>query len=150
MNTLNSSSSSASFTVDKQEEEGQHVICKLACGFGDVTNVTVDEETATEMDTCAELQGNGNKYFVKTRNGESVELLVQFGSSTSSVSSGYRTAANRQVDIKTEPSSSDGGNGGSDDSGDNDSSDGGDLFAASMKLYDLVGVAASALAATLM
>ena len=99
MSTLNSSSSSASFTVDKQEEEGQHVICKLASGFGDVTNVTVDEETATEMDTCAELQGNGNKYFVKTRNGGSVELLVQFGSSTSSVSSGYRTAANRQVDI---------------------------------------------------
>ena len=93
MNPLNSSSSSASFTVDKQEEEGQHVICKLASGFGDVTNVTVDEETATEMDTCAELQGNGNKYFVKTRNGGSVELLVQFGSSTSSVSSGYRTAA---------------------------------------------------------
>ena len=43
MNTLNSSSSSASFTVDKQEEEGQQVICKLASGFGDVTNVTVDE-----------------------------------------------------------------------------------------------------------
>jgi hypothetical protein len=55
VNTLNSSSSSASFTVDKQEKEGQHVICKLANGFGDVMNVTVDEGTAAEMDTCAEL-----------------------------------------------------------------------------------------------
>jgi hypothetical protein len=149
VNTLNSSSSSASFTVDKQEEEGQHVICKLANGFGDVTNVTVDEETAAEMDTCAELQSNENKYFVKTRNGGSVDLLMQFGSNTSSASSGYRTAANRQVDIKTDPSSSDGGTGGSDDGGDNNSSDGGESFAASMKLCDLVGVAASALAATL-
>jgi hypothetical protein len=129
-----SSSASATFTVDKSDDQGQHVICKLDNTFDSVTNVTVNGNAATKVDSYEDLNGDQAKFLVKSRSNGRIDLLVHFGSSTSGSSAGYRTASNsREVTVEGESS--------------DDDNSSGRLSATSFKLYALGSIAAVVLAA---
>lgn len=129
-----SSSASATFTVDKSDDQGQHVICKLDNTFDSVTNVRVNGNAATKVNSYEDLDGDQAKFLAKSRSNGRIDLLVHFGSSTSGSSAGYRTASNsREVTVEGESSD------------DNNSS--GRLSATSFKLYALGSIAAVILAA---
>jgi hypothetical protein len=129
-----SSSASATFTVAKSVDEGQHVICKLDNTFDSVTKVTVNGEAATEVNSYIDLEGNVDKFLVKSRSNGRIDLLVHFGSSTSASSAGYRTASDSQK-VEVEGESSD------------DENSSRRLSATSFKLYALGSIAAVVLAA---
>jgi hypothetical protein len=132
-----SSSASATFTVNKNGKEGQHVICKLDNTFDSVTSVTVNGEAAARVTSYEELKGDQDKCLVKSRSNGRIDLLVHFGSSTSGSSAGYRTASNsREVTVEGESS--------------DDDNSSGRLSATSFKLYALGSIAAVVLAAATM
>lgn len=77
--------SSIEFDITKNSDDGDHVIIKLSDAVSAVSNVRIDGTAATKVSSYSELaaSGSSSKYLVRNRNSNQVDLIVHFGTSSS-------------------------------------------------------------------